>query len=70
MGAYEDAERVEPDSVEEWSAWLARHHADRSGVWLVTARKAAQRSVDYETAVVEALRFGWIDGPVRSFDQM
>ena len=69
MGVYEDAERVEPASVEEWSAWLARHHADRSGVWLVSPRSAALRAVDYDNAVVEALRYGWVDSVQRPLDE-
>ncbi len=69
MGVYEDAERVEPASVEEWSGWLARHHADRSGVWLVGPRRAALRAVDYDTAVVEALRYGWVDSVQRPLDE-
>ena len=69
MGVYEDAERVEPGSVDEWSDWLARHHADRSGVWLVSARRAAARSVDYDAAVVEALRYGWVDSVQRVLDE-
>lgn len=69
MGVYENAERVQPASVEEWSAWLARHHADRNGVWLVSARSAALRAVDYGTAVVEALRYGWIDSVQRPLDE-
>ena len=69
MGVYEDAERVEPATVEEWSAWLAEHHGDRAGVWLVDARSAARRTVDYDTAVVEALRYGWIDSVQRVLDE-
>lgn len=69
MGVYEDAERVEPATVQEWSDWLARHHADRSGVWLVSARKASRRAVDYDTAVVEALRYGWVDSVQRPLDE-
>ena len=69
MGVYEDAERVEPATVEEWSAWLAAHHGDRAGVWLVDARSAARRTVDYNTAVVEALRYGWIDSVQRVVDE-
>ncbi len=70
MGAREDAERFEPGSAEEWGDWLARHHAERTGVWLVSARKASGRQAfDYDTAVTEALRFGWIDSVQRSVDQ-
>jgi uncharacterized protein YdeI (YjbR/CyaY-like superfamily) len=68
MGVFDDAERFEPGSVEEWSTWLAAHHADRPGVWLVSARAAASRTVDYDTAVVEALRYGWIDSVQRPLD--
>ena len=69
MGAYDEAERLEPTTVEEWSAWLAAHHADRSGVWLVSARAAARRAVDYDTAVVEALRYGWVDSVQKVLDE-
>lgn len=69
MGVCEDAERVEPATVQEWSDWLARHQADRGGVWLVSARKASRRAVDYDTAVVEALRYGWVDSVQRPLDE-
>lgn len=69
MGVQDDAERVEPATVEEWSAWLAAHHADTPGVWLVSARRAADRRFDYEAAVVEALRYGWVDSTQRTLDQ-
>lgn len=65
----DDAERLEPTTVEQWSAWLAQHHAQPSGVWLVSARKAVDRPVSYEAAVVEALRFGWVDSTVRPVDE-
>jgi uncharacterized protein YdeI (YjbR/CyaY-like superfamily) len=68
MGVQDEAERVEPGSADEWAAWLAAHHRDAPGVWLVSCRDAARRAFDYETAVVEALRFGWIDSVVRRLD--
>jgi uncharacterized protein YdeI (YjbR/CyaY-like superfamily) len=50
------------ETAQEWSAWLARHHARREGVWLVTWRPGSGHPVlGYEDAVVEALRYGWID---------
>ena len=45
------------------------HHGDRAGVWLVDARSAARRTVDYDIAVVEALRYGWIDSVQRVLDE-
>lgn len=65
----DDAELVEPADQAEWSDWLARHHAEARGVWLVTPRSSTGRvTVDYETAVVEALRFGWVDSTTRTLD--
>jgi uncharacterized protein YdeI (YjbR/CyaY-like superfamily) len=68
MGAMEDAERLEPGTVEEWSAWLRKHHTQPQGVWLVSPRKAAERAFSYEEAVIEALRFGWVDSTVKPVD--
>jgi uncharacterized protein YdeI (YjbR/CyaY-like superfamily) len=70
MGVMDDAERFEPATVAEWSDWLARNHDRAPGVWLVTPRRAAgERTVDYDTAVVEALRYGWVDATVRTLDE-
>lgn len=68
MGAMDDAERLEPTVVEEWSAWLREHHTQPQGVWLVSARKAADRAFSYEQSVVEALRYGWVDSTVKGVD--
>lgn len=53
----------------EWSAWLAQHHAEARGVWLVSPRRAAERPVSYEDTVVEALRFGWVDSMQKPVDE-
>ncbi len=65
----DDAERVEPATVEEWSAWLAEHHTQPSGVWLVSRRRAADRAFSYEESVLEALRYGWVDSTVKGLDE-
>jgi uncharacterized protein YdeI (YjbR/CyaY-like superfamily) len=69
MGAMDDAERVEPTTVEEWSVWLRSHHTQPSGVWLVSPRKAVDRAFSYEEAVLEALRYGWVDSTVKPVDE-
>ena len=69
MGVQDDAERIEPASAEAWAAWLADHHAATPGVWLVSARREADRAFDYEAAVVEALRWGWVDSTQRTLDE-
>lgn len=46
-----------------WRAWLAEHHADRPGVWLVLHKKGGLvTSLTYDQALDGALCFGWIDG--------
>lgn len=47
-----------------WRKWLAKHHADDDGVWLVLAKKGTTEptSLSYAQALEEALCHGWIDG--------
>ena len=69
VGVMDDAEHVEPADAAEWSDWLARNHAVARGVWLVTPRsRTRSQTVDYETAITEALRFGWVDSTTRTLD--
>ena len=71
MGALDDGEKVAAVDVAAWSAWLDENHATSKGAWLVRGRGTeAGRYVGYEAAVCEALCFGWIDGPVRVFDEV
>lgn len=69
MGAMDDADRLEPRTVEDWGAWLREHHLQPTGVWLVSPRRAAQRAFSYEEAVLEALRWGWVDSTVKPVDE-
>ena len=54
-----------------WRAWLAAHHENPSGVWLVLAKKGTTRptTLSYEQALDEALCHGWIDGQVSRRDE-
>jgi uncharacterized protein YdeI (YjbR/CyaY-like superfamily) len=57
-----DLPSVQPKSRKAWRAWLQKHHAASSGVWLVYAKKhTGIPSLTYNDAVEEALCFGWID---------
>ncbi|MBD3913173.1 YdeI/OmpD-associated family protein [Nocardioides hwasunensis] len=69
MGVMDEAERLEAGSVAEWSSWLHEHHSQPSGVWLVSRRRAAERAISYEEAVLEALRYGWVDSTVKPVDE-
>jgi uncharacterized protein YdeI (YjbR/CyaY-like superfamily) len=54
-----------------WRAWLAKHHADPAGVWLVLAKKGTEKptSLTYDQALEEALCHGWIDGQAGRRDE-
>ena len=70
MGAMDEAERLEPTAVEEWTRVAARApHAAARGVAGVSPRKAAERAFSYEEAVLEALRCGWVDSTVKPVDE-
>jgi uncharacterized protein YdeI (YjbR/CyaY-like superfamily) len=49
--------------------WLAANHEDRDSIWLDFHKKnSPTTSIDYESAVLEALCFGWIDSKVHRID--
>lgn len=53
----------------EWRQWLAAHHTQTGGVWLVSYKKATgMPRFDYEEAVEEALCFGWVDSKPNKLD--
>jgi uncharacterized protein YdeI (YjbR/CyaY-like superfamily) len=54
-----------------WRTWLARHHDDPTGVWLVLAKKGTTQptSLTHEQALEEALCHGWVDGQVGRRDE-
>ena len=56
-------ELILPDVV-AWRAWLEQHEDDPAGVWLVLAKRGTTQptSLDYQSALLEALCSGWIDG--------
>ncbi|HZT92454.1 MAG TPA: hypothetical protein VFA05_10490 [Gaiellaceae bacterium] len=54
----------------EWENWLEQHHETEPEVWLVYWKKGSGRpSVTWSEAVEVALKFGWIDGQIRSIDE-
>src|ERR1700691_4269393 len=54
-----------------WRRWLAEHHGQPTGVWLILDKKATTEptSLSYDEALDEALCHGWIDGQVRRRDE-
>ena len=58
-----------PTTRAQWRAWLAAHHDQPDGVWLVSWKKATGKpSVPYADAVEEALCVGWVDSKPSSLD--
>lgn len=59
-----------PLSRAEWRQWLVANHAQPTGVWLVSYKKAtAKPRVTYDEAVEEALCFGWVDSKPNKLDE-
>ncbi|MFD5226129.1 YdeI family protein [Microbacterium sp. NPDC058342] len=67
MGALDDGERIRAADAAAWRDWLEANHASAAGVWLLNVRGSSADGVGYDDAVRQALCFGWIDGPVRTF---
>src|SRR5258705_5025990 len=58
------------EKQEDWAAWLSKHHANSSGVWLRLAKKKSDKeSVSYVEALETALCYGWIDGQKKVYDE-
>ena len=61
--AFEDAQRL--------GEWLGEHHQSSSEVWVQIFKAVSGRaSVTWTDCVVEAIRFGWIDGQKLPLDEM
>ena len=68
MGVLDDGERLTAADAAAWRSWLDENHERTAGVWLLSVRGGSGDGLGYEDAVRHALCFGWIDGPVRTFD--
>jgi uncharacterized protein YdeI (YjbR/CyaY-like superfamily) len=70
MATNDDLPIIEYGSQAEWSAWLEQNHERSRGVWVKIAKKSSGiPTVTHPEALEEALRFGWIDGQRRPFDE-
>ena len=57
-------------SVKAWHTWLAKNYNKSNGVWLMFAKKNADKqTVTYAEALNIALCYGWIDGQKKSHDE-
>ena len=57
-------------SAKAWETWLAKNYNKSNGVWLMFAKKNAEKpTVTYAEALDVALCYGWIDGQKNSYDE-
>ena len=57
-------------SAREFEQWLARNHAESTGIWLRFMKKnSGVQSVSHVEAVDAAICFGWIDGQLKKYDE-
>jgi uncharacterized protein YdeI (YjbR/CyaY-like superfamily) len=71
VGALDDGERVRAEDAVAWRAWLQENHTRAHGAWLLRTRTGSTEVlIDYEPAIEQALCFGWVDGPIRTFDEL
>lgn len=58
-------------SAGEWHAWLKKHYAKSSGIWLRIGKKnSGLVTISYDDAVETALCHGWIDAIRKSYDAL
>jgi uncharacterized protein YdeI (YjbR/CyaY-like superfamily) len=54
----------------EWATWLEANHETEPEVWLVYWKKGSgKQSIGWADAVEVALKYGWIDGVIRTIDE-
>ncbi len=58
-------------SPSEWEQWLEQNHAISKGIWLQMYKKGSGiATVYYAEALDVALCYGWIDGQLKSIDEL
>lgn len=68
-GGSEDKPALFFADAEEFGRWLERHHATETELWMgLYKQHVPDRGLTWKEAVVEALRFGWIDSRSERID--
>ncbi len=56
-------------SAAEWRDWLKANHEQSNGIRMIFYRKETGRpTIEYESAIEEALCYGWIDSIIKKID--
>ena len=54
----------------DFREWLEANHGTCDGAWIVFGKKEELVTMSYDDALEEALCFGWIDGQIKSIDDV
>ncbi len=54
---------------QEWRTWLKSNHDKETELWLIFYKNNIRSTLDYKSAVEEALCFGWIDSIIKKIDE-
>ena len=58
-------------TTEEWERWLEENHAVSKGIWIRIFKKGSGvASIVYQQALDGALCYGWIDGQLKTYDDV
>jgi len=56
-------------SIEDWSGWLAKNHLRAKKAGMISYKKhTGEPFVGHREAMIEAIRFGWIDTTINKLD--
>lgn len=59
------------ETAAELGAWLMNHHVSKNELWVrIFKTGSGKRSVNWTDCVIEAIRFGWIDGKKLAYDEI
>ena len=58
-----------PRDRSQWRSWLEQNGSSETEIWVRRFRKATGiQCIEYDDLVEECLRFGWIDGVIKKYD--
>jgi uncharacterized protein YdeI (YjbR/CyaY-like superfamily) len=58
------------EKAQQWEAWLAEHHGEPAGAWVLIGKKGTKKaSITLAEAAEVAMCYGWIDSIRRSVDR-
>ena len=69
MAALNNTEIVAFTNATQWESWLAKHHEQSSGLWLLIVKKGSTKKlITISDALDVALCYGWIDSQRKGCD--